>query len=511
MLPGAAGARRPPAVIPPTTTSRPPGQRAVSKKLGKREFAEAIAPLRVRLVNAQYRLRESRSSLIVLLAGRDRMGGEQVIDRLAEWMDSRYLDTWFTGQDTDEARLRPEFWRFWRAMPGHGRTGLFMGAWISDTMNRLAADELDAESYTGRIRQYVEFDRLLRDDGHPVLKIWLDMPRAKMKQRLKLAREDADGARRYIEPIDEVIVEHYDKLTPVVQQLLSDSGQVVEWTTVDGEDKRRRDLTIAECLAATLESHLESAPRPQPVRLPACEIEDHLSQVDLTRQLAYETYKQRLKEEQRRLHQLSLLARDQQLGVVMAFEGWDAAGKGGAIRRLTRAISFRDVKVIPIGAPSDEELAHHYLWRFWRWLPRDGQIRIFDRSWYGRVLVERVEQFATQSAWKRAYAEINDFESQLTDHGNLVLKFWLHIDPDEQLRRFKAREQTDYKKYKITADDYRNREQWEAYEAAVNEMVSRTSLKNAPWHLIAANDKRWARVRVIETVNDALEQALEKL
>jgi polyphosphate kinase 2 (PPK2 family) len=190
------------------------------------------------------------------------------------------------------------------------------------------------------------------------------------------------------------------------------------------------------------------------------------------------------------------------------FEGWDAAGKGGVIRRLTAAMDPENYTLFPISAPTEEEKAHPYLWRFWRRLPRAGKVAIFDRSWYGRVLVERVEDFARQSEWQRAYYEINDFEEQLYEHGILLLKFWLHIDPDEQLQRFQERETTPYKKYKMTEDDYRNRDQWPAYEQAVHEMVAQTSTACAPWHLVASQNKRWARIEVLKTICRALKRRL---
>jgi len=202
-------------------------------------------------------------------------------------------------------------------------------------------------------------------------------------------------------------------------------------------------------------------------------------------------------------------ARKHGLTTVLAFEGRDAAGKGGVIRRITRPLHARDYTLVPIGAPTDEERAHHYLWRFWRHLPRAGRVLVFDRSWYGRVLVERVEGYATEAEWRRAYEEINDFEAQLVEHGIALVKFWLQIDPEEQLRRFRAREQTPYKKYKITDEDYRNRGQWDAYTEAVDEMLLRTSPSTAPWHVVSANDKRHARVTVLETVNDTLKAALK--
>jgi len=190
------------------------------------------------------------------------------------------------------------------------------------------------------------------------------------------------------------------------------------------------------------------------------------------------------------------------------FEGWDAGGKGGAIRRLTRALDARDYRVIPIASPNDDEAAHHYLWRFWRQVRRAGRVTIFDRSWYGRVLVERVEGFATPLEWRRAYTEINEFERQLTEFGIVLVKFWLHITPEEQLHRFEERQTIEYKRWKLTDEDWRNREKWDLYERAVQEMVERTSTRDAPWTLVEGNCKRFGRLKILGTVSEALEAAL---
>ncbi len=219
-------------------------------------------------------------------------------------------------------------------------------------------------------------------------------------------------------------------------------------------------------------------------------------------------YREKLARAQAKLNQLHRKALERGVSTVLVFEGPDAAGKGGAIRRLTAALDARHVQVIPIAAPTDEERAHHYLWRFWRHLSRAGRVTIFDRSWYGRVLVERVEGFASEEEWRRAYAEINDFEEQLIEHGTVLRKFWLHITKEEQLARFQAREKTPYKRWKLTDEDWRNRERWDDYAAAVNDMVEQTSTKKAPWVLVEGNDKRFARVKVATTVCEAMARAL---
>jgi polyphosphate kinase 2 (PPK2 family) len=233
-----------------------------------------------------------------------------------------------------------------------------------------------------------------------------------------------------------------------------------------------------------------------------------LDHVDLSRTITAKSYDRLLKKHQRRLYELTWHAKKKQRSTIAVFEGWDAAGKGGAIRRLTAAMDARLYKVISVASPSDEEIAHHYLWRFWRHLPRAGYVTIYDRSWYGRVLVERVEGLATEEEWQRSYQEINDFEEQLHEHGIILSKFWLHIDKDEQLRRFREREKTPWKEYKITDEDWRNREKWDDYRDAVNDMVAHTSTEYAPWILMPANDKRLARVEVVKTVCRRLEAVL---
>ncbi|MFA7431962.1 MAG: polyphosphate kinase, partial [Rhodospirillaceae bacterium] len=236
-----------------------------------------------------------------------------------------------------------------------------------------------------------------------------------------------------------------------------------------------------------------------------------LEALDMTLSLEKDAYNERLQAGRARLHRLYRLAQDHGLSTVLMFEGWDAAGKGGAIRRMTSALDARHYKVIPVAAPTDEERAHHYLWRFWRHIARAGRFTIFDRSWYGRVLVERVEGYATTDEWMRAYNEINTFEEQLVDNGVVLGKFWLHITAEEQLKRFELRKEAPWKSWKLTDEDWRNREKWDAYETAVNDMVERTSTSKAPWTLVEANCKNHARVKVIETVGDKLEAALLRI
>jgi polyphosphate:AMP phosphotransferase len=298
------------------------------------------------------------------------------------------------------------------------------------------------------------------------------------------------------------------------------------WLIVEGADERYRTLTVAQALLTAIERHLDAqgpanrTPAAKPAIRRAAKpnagrevasaplVPTILGHLDMSQRVPKRTYAVELERLQGRLNRLQRKAKAAGVSTGVVFEGWDAAGKGGAIRHVTAALDSRDYQVIPVAAPTDEERAHHYLWRFWRHLARAGRVTVFDRSWYGRVLVERVEGFATEQEWRRAYAEINEFEDQLTQHGYVLVKFWLHITSDEQLARFKARARTIHKQWKLTEEDWRNRERWGEYEMAVNEMVERTSTQHAPWTLVEGNDKPFARLKVLRTVCDRLESAL---
>jgi polyphosphate kinase 2 (PPK2 family) len=233
-----------------------------------------------------------------------------------------------------------------------------------------------------------------------------------------------------------------------------------------------------------------------------------LSTIDLSLSLEQEEYDRLLIKYQVALHALAYQVYLQQRPVVIAFEGWDAAGKGGAIRRITEKIDPRGFVVYPIAAPKGDDATHHYLWRFWRRLPEAGQIAIFDRSWYGRVMVERIEGFCSEADWKRAYREINYYERQLVDFGTIVFKFWLHISKEEQLSRFTSRKDDKLRAWKLTDEDWRNREKWPQYEEAVNELLLKTSTMLAPWTIVEGDSKLYARIKILKTLVDKLSDEL---
>jgi len=481
------------------------------------DYEAALPQLRTDLINAQFDLMKADFPVLLLIAGDDRVGCNEVLNILHEWMDARYLQTSVFGAMSDEEKSQPRFWRLWRALPGRGELGIFAGSWATQMIAWRLGEQIDDAQFDRLCAHVQGLERVLIADGALVLKFWIHLPKPELARRVKKA-DGRKGRRSWkIEDADRRILEHYDDALPWLRRFLRlTDWSEAPWTIVEGSDDRHRNLLLARTLLERLGKHLAAraeAPAPaKPVQPPAPPKREPgggiLDNVDLDRTLAYGEYREQLAKRQGQLHRRVDRARAKGVTSVLVFEGWDAAGKGGVIRRITSALDAGEYHLVPIAAPTDEERAHHYLWRFWRRLPRAGEVVIFDRSWYGRVLVERVEGFAPEAAWKRAYQEINDFEANLVERGFVLQKFWMHVDREEQLRRFAEREKTSYKKYKITGEDYRNRDRWDAYVEAVDDMIERTSTDLAPWQLVPANDKRFARVAVIEAVCRALKRRL---
>ena len=480
-------------------------------RVSKEEFAEAELELRGKLLEVQRRLREADFQTIVIVSGVEAAGKSEVVNRLHEWLDARGLTTAAFWDESDEERERPPYWRFWRRMPPRGSIGILFGSWYTQPVVDRAYKKTKLAQLEAELNRINELERMLTDDGAIVVKLWFHLSKKAQKKRLKKIAEGQH--RRKLTTWEKQFSAMYDAFLKVTEFAVrhTDTGNA-PWHVIDSEDKRYRDLMAGRILLAALEQRLaqgpktKSAPRPS-IPEPGGRV-TVLDRVDLTTTIDPVEYEERLAAGQTRLNALVMKARKERRSVVAMFEGWDAAGKGGAIRRVTAAIDARLFRVISVAAPTDEERAQHYLWRFWRHLPRAGYVTIYDRSWYGRVLVERVEGFAGPDEWGRAYQEINDFERQLTDHGIVLAKFWLHVSPEEQLRRFEERGKIEHKKHKITDEDWRNREKWPKYEEAVDEMVARCSTAFAPWTLVPANSKYLARLTVVETLADRIEKAL---
>lgn len=493
----------------------------IGRSIGKAEFEAALEGLRPRLLEAQRQLRETTHSVLVVVSGVEGSGKSQVINRLHEWLDARGMNTTSFWRESDEERERPGFWRYWRSLPRRGTIGIFYGSWytqpiVDRVFRKTSRTDLDAH-----LQKIVRFEQMLAADGALIVKLWLHLPEDVELKRFEEKAERKEKNWSYGRDASKY-AKHYGRFAKVSERVIrfTDTAEA-PWHVIEATDRRYRDLTVARLLVEALEdlnASRANAVKESPVVLAQADEEalvagsgaTVLDQVDLKKTIDPAKYEKTLEKLQEDVGALVWKAWDQRRSIVAVFEGWDAAGKGGAIRRLIAPIDARLYRVISVAAPTEEERAQHYLWRFWRQVPRAGAMTIYDRSWYGRVLVERVEKFARVDEWARAYREINDFEEELVESGIILMKFWLHIDKAEQHKRFKERQKTPWKQHKITDEDWRNRNKWDAYRTAVHDMVSRTSSAAAPWSLIAANDKHAARVEVLSTVVKRLKKELKQ-
>jgi polyphosphate:AMP phosphotransferase len=502
----------------------------LGRKVSKKEFKERTPAMREALLTAQRQLREAAAfPVIVLFAGVDGAGKSETVNLLNEWMDPRWIVARAFGPTSEEERERPEYWRFWRELPPKGRIGLFLSAWYSNPLLQKVHGLSKTREFEDQLKEILDLEKTLADDGALILKFWMHLGKKDQRKRLKALEKDPLQSWR-VTKRDWQNWRMYDKFVETAERIISrTSTGEAPWFIVEGLDHHYRSLRVSEVLLNAMQiqpdkenvgatedtvqlSSSSPAETPSPTldkNKGARERVTVLSKLEMPKNLTGKTYKGELAKHQGELNLLQRKAREKKVSTILVFEGSDAGGKGGAIRRITAALDARAVQIIPIAAPTDEERAQHYLWRFWRHLPRSGRVTIFDRSWYGRVLVERVEGFAADDEWRRAYTEINAFERQLVGHGIALAKFWLHITKDEQLRRFKLRQETPFKRWKITDEDWRNREKWEEYETAVHDMVERTSTQIAPWTLVEGNDKKFARIKVLQTVCESLKRAME--
>ena len=497
----------------------------VGNIVSKEEYKARAPRLRTDLLEVQRELsRQARFPVVVVFGGVDGGGKSETVHLLNEWMDPRWIVTRAFDDPSEEERSRPEYWRYWQALPPRGRMGLFLRSWYSPPLMERVYRHVKTPEFDERLNRIAAFEKGLADDGALILKFWMHLGRRAQKRRLKKLERDPQTRWR----VSKLQWKHwrmYDDFVAAAERAIERTSTAdAPWTIVEGDDERYRTLTVATIIRDAMRRRLggasraprrtsdtsgKSVARATVIPVGSASSRIVLSQLDMSRAIDRAVFRQKLEERQGRLNLLQRKARERGISAILVFEGWDAAGKGGAIRRVAAALDSPAYQIIPIAAPTDEERAHHYLWRFWRHLPRRGMLSIFDRSWYGRVLVERVEGFASPAEWFRAYSEINDFEEQLVEHGYVLVKYWLHITADEQLRRFKERERSSFKQWKLTDEDWRNRKRSGEYARAVNDMVARTSTRTAPWTLVEANDKYYARIKVIDTLCARFEKALK--
>lgn len=482
-------------------------------RIPDREYDAVVPKLRAELLNAQYALLKDKSfPVVIIIGGVDGAGKGETVNVLNEWMDPRHIHTHAFGEMSDEERERPRMWRYWRALPPRGRIGILFGAWHTDPIVNRVIGRTDDSGMELAMEAIVRFERMLIDEGALILKFWFHLSKKAQRKRLEALEKDPKTRWR-VTDTDWERFKLYDRFRKVSENALRETSTGhAPWIVVEGSDPNYRYVTVGRTVLDALKNRLAGR-RPEVSKAaalpePALDGRTVLSRLDYDTRLTRKAYNKKLEKYQGELNLLSRHKKFRQKSLIIVFEGADAAGKGGAIRRVTGALDARHYQVTPVAAPTEEERAQPYLWRFWRNMPRKGRVTIFDRSWYGRVLVERVEKFCSTDDWMRAYHEINDFEEQLVESGGVVLKFWLTITKEEQLRRFRERAKTPFKSFKITAEDWRNRKKWGDYERAVCDMIERTSNDLAPWVVVPANDKFGARIAILKTICERLEASL---
>ena len=486
----------------------------IGHKISKEDYKKAVSTLRAALLEAQFELLQNKKiPVVVLISGQDGAGKGETINVLYEWMDPRFISTLAFSAPSDEENDRPPMWRYWRALPPKGRVGIFAGSWYSDPIRQRIEGTLAKSGLDARLDQINRFEAMLVNEGALVLKFWFHLTRDGQKQRLKDLEKDPRTAWR-VTKWNWDRIKTYGKLQEVAGHVLRITNTPWSpWIIVEGTDDRYRSLTVGQTLLQAMRNKLASGDNQDTPVAPAHQVNVDgrtvLSELNLKLALDKNDYVDQLAHWQSKLAELMRDPRMKARFVVCAFEGADAAGKGGAIRRIAGALDARQYQIIPVAAPTEEERAQPYLWRFWRHMPRRGRMVMFDRTWYGRVLVERVEGYCQPADWLRAYSEINDFEHELIDAGAIVVKFWLQVSQQEQLARFQEREKIAFKRFKITEEDWRNREKWDAYQVAICDMVVRTSTGEAPWTLVEANDKNYARIKILRTLCQRIADQLD--
>ncbi len=487
----------------------------LNHNIDKADFDAQLPQLRTELLDTQFELAESKKFPVILVfAGMEGTGVVEALTGASTVLDTRLLNTYAFDAETQEEAERPRMWRFWRTLPPKGEMGIYAGSWYGDPLTDRVLGHSRKADFEQELQAINRFETMLAEEGALILKFWLHISKKEQVKRLKKMEGDA-RTRWRVEKSPWGGADRYKKVKAAAEEMMRITGtEHAPWVSVNTENSYYRGLVLAETIKNAIQERLSQADDKllvnAPVELPDIDGRTVLTDLDLSLELEKADYKKQLKKYQDRLNELLHDKKFRKHSLVLVFEGNDAAGKGGAIRRVTEFLDPRNYHVNQYAAPTDEEQAQPYLWRFWRRIPRQGHIAFFDRSWYGRVLVERVEGFCSEYDWRRAYGEINDFEKEMSDAGIIVVKFWLAIDKDEQEARFKAREETGYKRYKITDEDWRNRGKWDEYAEAVCDMVDYTSTAHAPWTLVEANNKYYARIKVLKTLCRQIEKSFKK-
>lgn len=475
------------------------------------ELDERLHAARSKLSVLQMQIKEHGLPVLVLFEGWGTAGKGSVLGKVIKNIDPRFFKVATMDEPTEEEGRKPFLYRYFVKIPAKGKFEFLDSGWMDEVVKDVLHDKIGEKEYKKKIESVKRFERQLTDNGYLVMKFFFQISRKEQKKRIEVLKENKDTRWR-VSGDEDWQNKHYDKCMHVFDRYLNDTNSPADpWYIVDAKNRKWAELQVLETLVSGIETALKNSNLAVPLLQNVFPLEKipKLSEISLDKEISEEEYKKELKNLQSKLSELHNRLYRRKIPVVIAYEGWDAAGKGGNIKRITEALDPRGFEVHPIASPLPNEKARHYLWRFWNRLPKTGHIAIFDRTWYGRVMVERLEGFCSENEWQRAYNEINEFEKELSDWGAVIIKFWVQIDKDTQLARFEERQNTPEKQWKITDEDWRNREKWDLYESAVNEMLKKTNTTYAPWHVLESNDKKYARVKALKIVIDAIEAALD--
>ena len=466
---------------------------------------------RDRLYELQMKIKEHKLPVLVLFEGWGAAGKGSTIGKVIKSIDPRFFKVAAMSAPTEEELRKPFLYRYMKQIPEAGKFTFLDSGWMDETVKNVLLDDLSEDAYDQRIDSIKRFERQLTDNGYLVVKFFMHIEKEEQCARMEHLLSDKDTKWR-VSKSDKWQNEHYKKCLKVFDQYLRDTNlSTSPWYLIDAKDSKWAELQVLETLVSGIEIALQNSAHSVPLlqNIFPLETMPKLNEIELNgKEIPEDEYKKELDELQNKLTELHNRLYRKRIPVIITYEGWDAAGKGGNIKRITGALDPRGYEVHPIASPEPHEKARHYLWRFWTRLPKTGHIAIFDRTWYGRVMVERLEGFCSENDWERAYNEINEFEKELYDWGAVIIKFWVQIDKDTQLQRFTDRQNNPEKQWKITDEDWRNREKWDLYEDAINEMLQKTSTAYAPWHILESVDKKYARIKALKIIIEELEKVL---
>ena len=478
----------------------------------KEELNERLKKTRDRLYELQMQMKVNKLPVIILFEGWGASGKGSMIGKVIKNIDPRFFKVTTMATPTEDEQRRPFLYRYMKHIPESGKFTFYDSGWMEGTVMDYLKGYLEEDAYRKRIESIKRFERQLTDNGYLVLKFFMDITQEEQSKRMNVLLLDKDTKWR-VSDLDKWQNKHYKKCRKVFNQYINETNLPSSpWYLVDANQKKWAELQVMERIVESIETALQNGKYAVPILqnvFPMSKV-PKLSEVSLEgKEISEEEYKAELDKLQDKLRELHNRLYRKRVPVIITYEGWDAAGKGGNIKRITGALDPRGFEVHPIASPEPHEKARHHLWRFWTRLPKDGHIAIFDRTWYGRVMVERLEGFCSENDWKRAYNEMNEFEKELSDWGAVIIKFWVHIDKETQLQRFTDRQNNPEKQWKITDEDWRNREKWDDYEVAVDEMLQKTSTAYAPWYILESVDKKYARIKALKIIIDKLEKALD--